>query len=256
MEAAMSARDVKVRGREEVARGTLALHLEKPPGFTFKAGQAVDVILSGGEAHAFSLVSAPFEEELIVATRLRDTAYKRALAALAVGEPVAIDGPFGSLTLHKDASRAAILVAGGIGVTPFMSILRQAARERSPRDVVLLYSNRTPADAAFLDELAELARDHPRIRVVATMTEAQGSPWRGETRFVGPVLLREVAEGLAHPVWYVAGPPAMVRATRAALESAGVDDEDLRVEEFTGYPAAAVPAPAQTPFPDPVRSPA
>ena len=239
----MSTRKVKVRGRAEVARGTLALRLEKPAGFAFKAGQAMDVILADGEAHAFSIVSAPYEDELAVATRLRDTTYKRALASLGEGDTGSLDGPFGSLTLHKDAARPAIFVAGGIGITPFMSILRQAARERAQRDLVLVYSNRSPGDAAFLDELVELGRRHPRIRVVATMTEAQGSSWRGETRFVGADLLREVGAGLANPVWYVAGPPGMVRATRAALESQGVDDEDLRVEEFTGYPAAA-PVPA------------
>jgi ferredoxin-NADP reductase len=234
----------KVLGREEVARATLAVRLDRPPGFSFKAGQAIDLILPSGGVHAFSIASAPFEQDLLVATRIRDTAYKRELASLRPGASVSIDGPFGTLTLHKDPARAAIFVAGGIGITPFMSILRQAARDSASRELVLVYSNRSPEDAAFVDELAALERAHPRIRVVATMTEAAGSDWRGETRFAGAGLLREVAAGLAHPVWYVAGPPGMVRATRMALAQAGVDDEDLRVEEFSGYPASAEALPA------------
>ena len=234
----MSTQAVKVRAREEVARGTLALHLEKPPGFRFKAGQAVDVILGGGEAHAFSLVSAPFEDELVVATRLRDTAYKRALAALAVGDAVSLDGPFGSLTLHKDTARAAIFVAGGIGITPFMSILRHAAHDDRPRVITLLYSNRRPEDAPFLQELQRLDEVHRGwFRLIATMTEPAdgGQDWNGLTGTIGPDLIRSVIVRPAAPVFYVAGPPAMVAGMRRTLNGLGINDDDIRSEDFSGY---------------------
>lgn len=99
----------KILGREEVAQGTMAFHLAKPAGFDFRPGQAFEIQLPGavpGESkeercHAFSIVSAPHESELVFATRMRDSVYKRALLALPVGAELDIDGPFGSLTLHK-----------------------------------------------------------------------------------------------------------------------------------------------------------
>src|SRR5688572_6023980 len=117
--------EVKLKGREEVAEGTMAFHFEKPPGFRFKPGQAIDVVLidppttdAQSARHTFSIVSASFHGELVVATRMRDSAFKRALKSLSIGSPAKVEGPFGSLTLHNDRARAAVFIAGGIGITP------------------------------------------------------------------------------------------------------------------------------------------
>ena len=132
-----------LRAREDVAEGTMAFHFDKPTGFAFKAGQAVELLIAdpaGGAndvGHAFSIVSAPFEGELVIATRMRDSAYKRALKAMRPGAKVRLDGPFGSLTLHNKRARAAVLIAGGIGITPFMSMIRQAAHERLAQPIAL-----------------------------------------------------------------------------------------------------------------------
>ncbi|HQR52561.1 MAG TPA: FAD-dependent oxidoreductase, partial [Burkholderiales bacterium] len=185
----MSTFEVKLQGREEVAEGTMAFHFEKPAAFSFKAGQAIDVILPkppGGDVqgarHTFSIVTAPFESDLVIATRMRDSAFKRALKSLAMGSAVGIEGPFGSLTLHRDPARPAVFIAGGIGITPFVSMLRQAAKNGLPRKLLLLYSNRRPKDAAFLAELQELARQSENFRLIATMTALSESDtsWAGE----------------------------------------------------------------------------
>ncbi len=240
----MSHSTVRLERREQVARGTTAFHFSKPAGFTFKPGQALDVILAPPLAaegangrHAFSIVSAPFDPELVVATRMRDSAFKNALKDLPLGAAVELDGPFGTLTLHKDRARPAVFIAGGIGVTPFMSILRQAAHDRLPQRLALLYSNRRPEDAAFLAELQQLERDNASFRLLATMTDMSQSTasWQGETRLIDQTLVREIAQDLAAPVYYLAGPPAMVAAIQSTLAQAGVDDEDIRIEEFYGY---------------------
>jgi ferredoxin-NADP reductase len=168
---------------------------------------------------------------------MRPSAFKRALGALAPGAGLGVDGPFGSLTLHNNRSRAAVFIAGGIGITPFMSILRQAAHERSDRPLVLLYSNRRPEDAAFLDELDALARARPTFRLLATMTEMSKSscPRDGETRLIDAALVQRAATGLPAPIYYLAGPPAMVDGVRHTLAAAGIDDDDIRAEEFHGY---------------------
>jgi ferredoxin-NADP reductase len=234
----MSTYEVRLEGREPVAEGTAAFHFEKPAGFAFKPGQAIEVILGDAAGrHAFSIVSAPFQDELVVATRIRDTAFKQTLNALPVGATVTLDGPFGSLGLHRDRARPAVFIAGGIGITPFMSILRQAARDGWPQRLWLFYSNRRPEDAAFLAELQQFEQQSDHFRLVATMTQMSKSarPWAGETRKVDAELLKRCVGELAGPIYYVVGPPAMVGAMQGTLSQAGIAEDDIRSEEFYGY---------------------
>ena len=161
----MATHQVKLKNRREVAEGTMAFHFEKPPGFAFKAGQALAWTLidppetdNEGGMRNFSIASAPGESDLMIATRMRDTAFKRVLKTMPLGTEVRIVGPFGSLTLHQNAARPAVFLAGGIGITPFRSMLRQAAEQKLPHHLFLFYSNRCPEGAAFLEELQELER--------------------------------------------------------------------------------------------------
>lgn len=238
----MPSYQVKLAGREQLAEGTVAFRFEKPAGFNFKAGQAVVLELlepppgEGQKRRTFSLVSAPFESALVIATRMRDTAFKRALKTLPDGASMKLTGPIGQFKL-AEAARPAVFIAGGIGITPFMSMLRQAARDRSPQKLLLLYSNRRPEDAAFLGELQELERQNSNFRLFATMTDMDKSSrkWDGETGLVEADLIRRCVGGLVAPVYYVVGPPAMVVAMQETLRGAGVAEDDIRSEEFYGY---------------------
>jgi ferredoxin-NADP reductase len=118
-----------------------------------------------------------------------------------------------------------------------MSILRQAAHDRAPQPLALVYSNRRPEDAAFLAELQELHHANGRFKLIPTMTQMAKSsqPWKGETRFVDAPLLKGVLAELPDPISYLAGPPAMVDAMQRALADAGFDSDDVRTEEFAGY---------------------
>jgi ferredoxin-NADP reductase len=226
--------EATLNGREPVAQGTLAFRFEKPAGFSFKPGQSIRLALlepppEPNSAHrAFSLASAPFQDELVVATRMREaSAYKRALQALPVGVKVGLTGPLGTMTLHEDSTRPAVFIAGGIGITPFMSMLRQAAHDRLAHRLLLLYANRRPEDAAFLPELQSLERTNSNFRLQAIMTASAGRI-SGETveRFAGEI---------AHPVYYLAGPPSMVEGVTSVLRRIGVTDDDMQSEEFYGY---------------------
>lgn len=231
--------------RQELAQGTMAFHLSKPAGFAFRPGQAFEIQLPDAPAsatgeergHAFSIVSAPHEDELVFATRMRDSAYKRALAALPLGAPLDIDGPFGSLLLHQKAARAGVLIAGGIGITPFMSMIRHAAHTRSAQPLALLYSNRRPEDTAFWAELQAHAQALPSLGLHATMTDMAHSsaPWSGATAPIDAAFVQRAIAGLPAPIFYVSGPPGLVQAMRQTLVQAGVDEDDVRSEEFFGY---------------------
>jgi ferredoxin-NADP reductase len=187
--------------------------------------------------HTFSIVSAPFENELVIATRMRDSAFKHALGALPEGAGLAIEGPFGSLLRRADRERPAVYIGGGIGITPFISALREAAHEHRAQRRVLVYSNRRPEDAAFLGELSALARADPNFELLATMTAMSQSSqvWNGSTGPIDAALLARAAEGLAQPVYAIAGPPAMAEAMYQTLADVGVIDADIRSESFYGY---------------------
>jgi ferredoxin-NADP reductase len=241
----MSSHTTTLDARKEIAEGTMAFQLRKPIGFDFTPGQAIELILSDASTatddqnvrHAFSIVSAPFEHQLMVATRMRDSVYKHALRSLSVGSQVTIDGPFGAFGLDSDHARAAIFIAGGIGITPFVSILRQAAKDQLPQRLILLYSNRRPEDAAFLAELQQLEEQNSNFRLVATITDMQASnrPWPNHTGFITADLIASVVGDLPKPVFYVVGPPGMVESMRETLKKGGIDGNDIRSEEFHGY---------------------
>lgn len=235
---------VKLKGRDEVAERTMAFRFERPPGWTFKPGQTLDITLidmqksdSGGNRRTFSIASAPDEDTLMVATRLRESAFKRTLASMPIGTEVKIEGPFGNFLLHNNPEKAAVLLAGGIGVTPFRSMVFRAAHEKLPHRIFLFFSNRRPEDAAFLKELEMLEKENPNYKVIATMTQMEKSsrPWDGETGYIDAEMLSRYVKDAPSPVHYVAGPPGMVKALREMLENAGVDDDDIRADDFSGY---------------------
>lgn len=234
----------KLKSKEEIAAGTIAFHLEKPAGFEFKAGQFGDFTLlnpsetdAEGNIRGFSLASAPYEADLIFATRMRDTAFKRVLRTMEIGTEITLDAPYGSFTLHNNANTPAVFLTGGIGVTPVRSIVLQAAHDSLPHKIFLFDSNRRPEDSAFLDELKNAQQRNQNYTFVGTMTEMEKSAqkWDGETGYITKAMLEKYVGDLTLPIYYLAGPASMVTAMRKTLNEAGVDDDNIRTEEFSGY---------------------
>ena len=238
----MAKYEIKILRHAEVAAGTMSFFFEKPAGFIYKAGQNADYTLidppeidAEGNARTFSFVSAPHEPEIEIATRMRDTAFKRTLLALPPARPVAFEGPLGSMTLQNDASRPAVFIAGGIGITPFVSMARYAAHEKLPHRIFLFYSNRRPQDAAFLRELTDLQNENHNFHLIPTMTQADEESWDGEIGYIDAMMLERHLDDLLAPIYYLAGPPAMTASMRAMLNGAGVNDDNIRAEDFSGY---------------------
>ena len=232
-------------GRTEVAEGTMAFQFEKPNNFVFKAGQYIDLTLSGsqpqlgpsdGMTHTFSIASSPSDKDLVVTTRMRNTVFKQTISTLPIGSRARIEGPMGSFTLHNNTARPAVFLAGGIGIAPFLSMLSYATEEKLRHPIVLFYANRYLEDAAFIDALWRLERANPRFRFVPTLTRvANNNGWKGKIgRITSEMLLTHVGI-LRGPIYYIAGPPTMVSAARRTLSEVGVDEDDIRTEEFAGY---------------------
>ena len=119
-----------------------------------------------------------------------------------------------------------------------------AAKEKLPHRIFLFYSNRRPEDAAFLEELKALEHQNPNYKLIATMTEVEKSnhPWKGELGFIDHQMLDRYLKTAATPEWYsagpiyyIAGPPQMDRDLQTMLTNGGVDSDDIRIEEFSGY---------------------
>jgi len=234
----------KLKGQKSLCAGTTAFYFEKPEELEFEAGQFFNFTLLSpdetdleGNTRALSIASAPHDRNLMVAMRLRTTAFKRTLNSLPLGTELLLQGPFGSMTLPRNTTRPAVLLAGGIGITPFSSLIRNAAESPSPRRLFLFYSVRVPEEAAFLEELQEIEQCKMRYKCICTVTQPEKSrmSWRGETGRISIELLSKWIPDLNVPIYYIAGPPGMVTGVRRMLIGAGVAEEDIRAEEFYGY---------------------
>jgi ferredoxin-NADP reductase len=230
-----------VAEKREVAKGTLFVlfAVEDYPDHRPGAYFWVELPNRGHEDEKglrrhISLATSPTESGVVgLATRLRDTAFKRTLAELEVGDEVQVEGPKGSFLLPEDTSKEYVFVAGGIGITVFRSMLRFIADKDLPYRVTLVYSNRDRESAAFLDELAEIERRVDGVRVILTMTDEPG--WEGETRQLDADVLAELVDGLDGKTFLVAGPPAMAESVAESLRGAGVPEDRVLVDGFTGY---------------------
>ena len=230
-----------VAEKREVAKGTLLVlfAVEDYPDYRPGAYFWVELPDRGhadekGLRRHISLVTSPSENGVVgLATRLRDTAFKRTLAELAVGDEVQVEEPKGSFLLPEDTGTEYVFVAGGIGITVFRSMLRYVADENLPYRITLVYSNRDRESSAFLDELEQLERRIDGLRVVLTMTDEEG--WDGETRRLDADVLGELVGGLEEKTFFVAGPPAMVEGVSESLLAAGLPEDRVVAGKFSGY---------------------
>ena len=180
-------------------------------------------------------VTSPNERGVLgLATRMRDSAFKRSLRELPVGAEVEVEPPRGRFVLPEDTSRPLVFVAGGIGITVFRSMLRYIHEERLPYRVTLIYSNRDQESTAFLEELRELKQELPGLQLFLTMT--QDPAWDGETRKIDAQFFSDyLGERLDEFTFMVAGPPAMTEGVQRALAEAGVSEENVIAERYSGY---------------------
>ena len=198
-----------LKGRDSLCNGTTGLYFEKPDGFDFKPGQFANFTLdsanatdAGGSTRTLSIASAPHEKDLMVAMRMRDTGFKRAASALPIGAPFLLEGPYGNLILHRDIARPAVFLAGGIGITPFRSMIRHATEVGGAHRIFLFYSIRRLEEAAFLNELREIQELNHHFQFIPTITHPEGIPpyWRGELGHISEPMLTKWLSDFQVPI--------------------------------------------------------
>jgi ferredoxin-NADP reductase len=233
----------RIKEKQEVAKGTLLVTFDLlGEEVDFSPGQYFFVTLPDvghqdekGLRRHITVVTSPNEKGVLgLATRMRDSAFKRSLGELPVGAEVDVEQPKGDFSLPEETTRPLVFVAGGIGITVFRSMLHYIREERLPYRVTLIYSNRDRESTAFLDELRELEQVLPEFRLILTMTQDPG--WEGETRKVDGEFVKDyLDEDLNRYTFLVAGPPAMAKGVEKALQEAGVQDENVIAESYSGY---------------------
>jgi ferredoxin-NADP reductase len=231
----------RIKEKREVAKGTLFVtfdvggeHVEFEPGQYFWV-ELLDPPYEDekGPRRHITVVTSPTEGVLGLATRIRDTAFKRSLVEMPEGASVDVEQPKGSFVLPEDTSKQYVFVAGGIGITPFRSMLRYIADKGLDYDITLVYSNRDVESTAFLDELKELESVVPRCRVIFTMTDDPS--WEGDKRMLDAEVLRELLGDLESFDFMIAGPPPMAKSVEASLLEAGLSEGQVQSDSFSGY---------------------
>lgn len=227
--------------RKEIARNTYVLDFAKPDGFHFIPGQYggfthIDPIETdaNGMTRRFSILSIPQDENISIATRMQNSAYKRVLKELPIGREMKFAGPTGNFTLHTDLHIPAVLIAGGIGITPFYSMIRHACATHSKQEIILFYGNQSEQDSAFLNELSLLQKQNPQLKCVFAMAQPS-TAWQGETGFIDSSMIKKHIDDLSKPTFYVCGSPTMVGALRETLDELAIPAERIKVEDFPGY---------------------
>lgn len=223
-----------ILSRKEIADKTFEVRFgTSGADFSFTAGQFVNIRLQDLVApdhragiRSFSIASAPSAatEYLSIIFRESSSGFKQTLLSVPIGTPAQIAGPLGHFILSSDSSRPVICVAGGIGVAPFLSMIRHACENGLHRDIILLYTNSRAETAVYLDELENVQRLHQKFRLIHVLHRVNGE------------LLRGAAHDPRLAQWYVCGPSGMVIYTMELLAALGVDQGEVRREMFIGCP--------------------
>lgn len=232
---------LKLLSRRNVARATIEFIFEKPAGLTYIPGQYAGFTLinpletdASGITRRFSLSSTPDEAHLAITLRMQNSAYKRVLNSLNAGDEIKFAGPTGNFTLHSDHTKPAVFIAGGIGITPFYSMLKYATTHQSPQKMFLFYGNQSLDDTAYLNEIKKLQTLNSQITFIPTLANPDQA-WTGETGFITDSMIKKYISDLDTPIYYICGSPAMVTTLQETLAEMGINEDNIKVEDFPGY---------------------
>ncbi len=228
----------------EEARDIKTFRLVRPDSFDFKPGQFVAVrVLVDGKPHVrcYSISSSPDTRGYLeISVRRQGLVSTMLHASLRTGSRLSVNAPAGRFVYPAGDDRPLALLAGGIGITPLLSMLRHALASDPTRPIALFYSARDRESLAFLSDLRLIAERHPQVRIVITLShdDSAPAPWRKGRIDAG--LLRQFVAHPPHTIFCMCGPEPMMATMEDLLRSEGVPSEQIRSERFSTAMAAAV----------------
>ena len=210
----------------------------RPPELAYKPGQFFFVTIKQGDkelTHHFSFSTSPTEKDFFEFTKkLTDHEYSVALKAAKAGAWAKIDASYGEFTFEGEYPKIALL-AGGIGITPFISICKYATDKRLNTKITLFYGCRTENDTAFKQELEQMQEENKNLKIVFIVNEATPQ-WKGAVGLIAAEMIQKELPDYMENMFYLCGPQPMVSAMEKLMDSIGVQKEKLKMEYFTGYP--------------------
>ena len=216
---------------------TTSFRFPRPYDFDYKAGQYMIVTIKSGDTelmHPFSLSSSPTDSDFIEFTKkLTASEYSTRLRAMKPGDWARIDGPYGNFTCECEYGKI-VFLAGGIGITPFFSIMKYCTDYKLETNMVLIYGCRTEQDIAFKPQLDEMQAKNPNLRVIYVLNESNPT-WTGKVGFVTADLIRQEVPDFEDRVFYACGPPVMVGAMQKLVTALGLPAEQLKTESLVGH---------------------
>lgn len=215
---------------------TKTFKFEVPADFTFKPGQFMMFGAPVGEkieTKAFTISSSPTRKGYIEITKkMSESPHSKSVANLKEGDTALIKGPYGVFTFREEEMNTVVL-AGGIGVTPFRCYIQYVVDKGLPNNITMFYSNKTTEDIAFQEELDNITKSHPNIKVVNTITrpEQNKKPWSGLTGRVDINMIKNHCD-INTALFYTCGPLPMINAVIEMLQAAGIPRNRIRMEEW------------------------
>jgi ferredoxin-NADP reductase len=223
--------------------------------FTFVPGQFLNVAFWIGGARmnrSYSISSSPTQREYVELTVRREPrgAVSRHIDdLLKIGDQIEAGGPVGRFTFTGTEADSIVLISGGVGITPMVSITRYLTERSWPGDIFLIYACRTPTDFIFQKEIAALERLNPKLHVTVAMSRVEGTDWKGPRGRLTKELLTQTVPDLASRRIHLCGPPSMMDSAKAVLAEVGVPSEQIKTELFGATkpsPSAAGTSPKPT----------
>jgi ferredoxin-NADP reductase/nitrite reductase/ring-hydroxylating ferredoxin subunit len=203
-----------------------------------------------GPIRHFTISSSPTENFIMFSTRIRDSPYKKRLSTLEKSTKVKVRGPEGQFVLHQDYTKPAVFLSGGIGVTPFRSMIKYATDMQLPIKIIMFDSNRNRNNIIFKKEFDEWASLNKNLKIIYTISEKDQNDeqssslstatddWKGEYGRINKAMILKYVDinVLNDSIFYICGPPNMLKAMQILLqEDLEIAKERIKVEEFTGY---------------------
>lgn len=237
---------LKLINKQDESFGTKSFFWEPETPVKWQAGQYYYLTMPEmkypdprGDTRHFTISSSPTEGNILrVTTKIRqESGFKKTLDELPIGSVIEGEGPNGTFFLDETASGSNVFIAGGIGITPFRSMVKNEIDKNLQVPIHLIYSNSTPEEITFRGELTEWPKAHPFFKADITIThpEQGKEKWEGLTGRVDDAMIKKLVYDTENPTWWISGPPVMIDAMIEVLAKMQIPSDKIRSEKFTGY---------------------